>query len=52
MTYTEWVKAVNGYIWDTIGLSLDDLADACTRDMFDDGLEPREAAEYILAEEF
>ena len=49
MTYTDWIKAVNREISAlTGGFSADDLVDAPTRQMYDDGITPSEAAREII----
>jgi len=46
MSFQEWLKAVNKEVVKiTEGqIGLFDLADWCSRDAFDDGLDPKEAA--------
>jgi hypothetical protein len=51
MTFQTWTQELDQVIKDTIGTSLDDLADADTRQMFDDGFTPQQAAQVILMDE-
>ena len=44
LSYTEWMKAVDIEIGKFCGLTSDDLADCCYRDMYDDGYTAGEAA--------
>jgi hypothetical protein len=43
-TYSNWKQSVNRQIDELSGLSCDDLADACYREMYDDETIPRDAA--------
>lgn len=52
MTYTEWMRAVNRIIEGiTGGFSADDLVDAPTRQMYDEGCSPLEAAQEIVEQD-
>lgn len=46
--YDLWLEKVNAIIERETGLSLDDLADCSTRDWFEDGVSPIEAANLVL----
>jgi hypothetical protein len=46
-----WMMDVDAAMLNICGLSSDDLADACYRDMFDDEVSPQEAAETVLEDE-
>ncbi len=48
MTFQQYMQKVDAEIAGICGLSSLDLADVCFRDMFDDGVSPREAAEECL----
>ena len=48
LSYTEWMKAVDIEIGKFCGLTSDDLADCCYRDMYDDGYSVEEAATTAL----
>lgn len=43
-----WMAQVDAELTCLCGLSSGDLGDICYRDMFEDGCEPREAAEECL----
>ena len=46
-----WKQRIDNYVFDKIGLHLDDLPDQCYRQWFDDGyLRPREVASIVLGE--
>jgi len=42
-SYGEWMKDVDNFFWEQFGLSSRDLPDYMWRDLYDDGLTPREA---------
>ena len=44
LSYALWMKAVDTEIGKFCGLTSDDLADCCYRDMYDDGYSVEEAA--------
>lgn len=48
MDFNTWMDAVDREIISVCGLGVNDLPDQSFRDWFDDGLTPREAAEYTL----
>ena len=48
LTYNAWRLAVDRKVDMLTGLSSDDLTDADYRGMFDDELEPLEAAEQVI----
>ena len=44
MTYEQWMKQVDAHVWARLGCSVHDLCDFMSRDMYDDGASPEEAA--------
>ena len=48
MSFNQWLAEVNVEVENTCGLSLYDLPDVELRDMYDDELSPREAANEAL----
>lgn len=48
--FDEWIKLLDECIEDISGCSLDDLADAPTYDMWEDGYTPAAASAEILAD--
>ena len=50
MTFKQWMKRVDRLLESALGLSSMDLVDQCWRDMFDDGITPREAASDIISD--
>ena len=48
LTYTQWMGNVDVALVALCGLSSDDLADCCYKDMYDDGYEAVEAAQEAL----
>ena len=51
-TYTNWRTAVDTICWRMTGCGLDDLPDANTRDMYDHGDSPAQAARHIVRNAF
>lgn len=51
MTFKQWMHAVDATISDRCGLTSNDLADICYRDLYDDEVSPMEAAYEALANE-
>ena len=49
MTFPQWMQTVDQLLEAALGLSSNDLVDQCWRDMFDDGMPPREAVADIIA---
>ncbi|MBT3325525.1 MAG: hypothetical protein HN396_04655 [Gemmatimonadales bacterium] len=49
-SYDAWMRAVDAAVSGICGLSVHDLADFRSRDMFEDGCTAREAAEHALEE--
>lgn len=49
--FERWMKAVDLELIMAIGFGSSDLADQPYREFFDDGMDHREAAEYVLGEE-
>lgn len=49
-TFNQWLAAIDRILTNAIGLSHSDLVDRCWRDMFDDGITPKEATEGIIAD--
>jgi hypothetical protein len=43
-----WLKAVDDIILTEVGVGLEDLPDKCTRDYFEEGWSPKEAATDFL----
>lgn len=50
LTFKQWMKRVDRLLKSALGLSSTDLSDKCWRDMFDDGITPREAASDIISD--
>ena len=50
MNFKQWMTAVDAEVSAISGLGVDDLADMCFRDRFDDGCDPTEVAEELLRE--
>lgn len=50
-SFETWLEQVDAVVQGTIGLSVHDLPDQDFRSMFDDGMEPAEAAAEILENE-
>lgn len=48
--FLAWMASVDSYLLRKSGLTHLDLADINYRDLFDDGVSPREAADEALAE--
>ena len=49
MSYEQYMKQVDGILSDLLfGMTSEDLADTNTRDFFDDGLTPHQAALAII----
>ena len=46
--FRSWMRRVDQLLVDSLGLDSQDLVDRCWRDMFDDGVSPREAASDII----
>lgn len=42
-TFEEWKKKANEICWNKHGCSLDDMADCCYYDWYEDGVSPRGA---------
>jgi len=49
-SYREWVKEVDKHLINRIGLHMSDLPDWLSRDAYEDGIDPEEAAEMCLEE--
>jgi len=47
--FREWMREVDAYLEQRLGMSSDDLPDWLYRDDYDDGLSPEEAAENAIA---
>jgi DNA-binding ferritin-like protein (Dps family) len=43
-SYDDWMKAVNRYLFARLGISIHDLADFRSRDLYQDGASAEEAA--------
>ena len=50
MSFTEWLNEVDLQTMKRVGCSVHDLPDFSSRDMFDAGIDPDEAAEEALRE--
>ena len=50
MTFEQWMARVNGYLVEICGLGVDDLGDWTYRDDFDAGVDPRDTAAEVLAD--
>ena len=50
MNFKQWMKQVDTLLERGIGLSSMDISDKCWRDMFDDGITPKEAVSDIIAD--
>jgi len=48
LSYDDWIKAVDRHVQKVSPVSLDDLADAETADMYDAGMSPASAAHAAL----
>lgn len=48
--FAAWLRKVDQFVGATLGVGIHDLPDYCWRDLFDDGLDPVEAAEDFVAE--
>lgn len=48
MTYREWMRKLDNIINSQVGISIYDLPDFCSRDLFDSGCSPEEGAEEAL----
>lgn len=49
--FAVWLKLIDGNLVRRVGLTHRDLEDHCWRDLFDDGLSPKDALEEALAED-
>lgn len=47
-TYEEWMKQVDRHVYSLAGVSVHDLGDFMSRDMYQDGCDPEEAAQEAL----
>lgn len=43
-SYGDWMKAANRWLISRLGISIYDLADFCSRDLYEDGASAEEAA--------
>lgn len=50
MLFNKWMAEANGHVLRLTGVSIYELPDCTFRDWFDDGVSPKEAAEYALEE--
>ena len=50
LTYEAWLNAVDDEVQAIAGISVHDLADFPSRDWYDSGVAPEEAAEDVLAD--
>ena len=48
LEYREWMSKIDRILRNTIGITTDDLADFCSRDLYDDGVSPFDAAQEAL----
>ena len=48
MTYQQYMQQVDAELLKICGLTHSDLSDFCSRDLYEDGVSPREAAEECL----
>jgi hypothetical protein len=48
MTFEQWMASVDAVVWEVVGVSVHDFADAPFADWFDDGIEPVEAAQLTI----
>lgn len=48
MSYTNWMIAVDAHLIRAIGLTSDDLPDACTYDWWADEITPKQAARLLI----
>lgn len=46
--FENWMKLVDNYIVQVIGLTSADLPDCCYRDWYDDGVSPKSAAKRAM----
>jgi hypothetical protein len=51
-TFNNWKHTVDLFIFETIGMGMDDLPDACHYDAWQDDCPPKEWAEELLDENF
>ena len=51
MGFEEWMQAVDNACWNIAQVSVYDLADACYRDMYDNGESAEDAASTALYDE-
>lgn len=51
LEFEQWEAVVDEEVQDKLGVSMYDLPDSLTRDMYDDGLSPMEAALLIIDEQ-
>lgn len=51
LTYDQWMRKVDAVVRDWAGVSVHDLADFPSFDMWADSVPPEEAAELVLEEE-
>lgn len=50
LTFNQWLKAVDSILEDAVGFGHDHLRDCNWRDLFDDGITPKEATEEIISD--
>lgn len=50
LTFKQWMKRVDRLLESALGLSSMDLSDKCWRDMFNDGITPKDAAADIISD--
>lgn len=49
-TYAQWMRAVNNHVMNLAGVSISDLGDFSSYDMWADGMPAEEAAREVLEE--
>jgi len=48
LTYRQWMIEIDKILLNKLGVSTSDLADFCSRDLYDDGVSPEEAVLDVL----
>ena len=51
LSYKKWMERVDQWVMTLIGISVYDLEDFNSRDLYEDGVSPRSAAETAISED-
>ena len=52
MSFEQWKKAADEICWQKYGCSLDDLADCCYMDWYEDGVSPKVAVSRAIKNQY